>query len=294
MKLGLLISGNLGQIVLLHLLKSPHEIVFVFTDKKSDVVIETCRKERIDIFLGNPRNNMCSDFIADKSIDILISVNYIFIIEKQLLQLPSLLAFNIHGSLLPKYRGRTPHVWAIINNESETGITAHVIDENCDTGDIIHQVKVSIENNDTGASLLSKFNELYIPIVDKVIDMVLSNDILNRTPQDNRLASFFGKRTPDDGLINWNWQKERIRNWIRAQAYPYPGAFTLVNGKRVIIDEIKYSDRGFNFDMPNGLVLENEPLIVKTPNGSVEITKIRDGKKYCIEGTKFYSCYEIK
>ena len=71
--------------------------------------------------------------------------SYLFLIEKDIILHPRFLTFNIHGSLLPKYRGRAPHIWAIINNEKETGITAHVIDEKCDSGDIISQIKIKIE-----------------------------------------------------------------------------------------------------------------------------------------------------
>lgn len=287
MRIGLLVSGNLGETVLKHLLKSTCELVFVFTDKNSNSIIEICNEKKIALFIGNPRSERCTDFIKDKPIDILISVNYLFIIEKELINHPEILAFNIHGSLLPKYRGRTPHVWAIINNEKETGVTAHLIDEKCDTGDIIYQVKIPIESNDTGATLLEKYKNSYVPIIDKVLGSITTSKIVKTIPQNNDIASFFGKRTPEDGQINWNWQRERIRNWVRAQAYPYPGAFTLIDGEKVVIDEVKFSDLGFTSDMPNGLILQKEPLIVKSPNGSIEITRIRIGKEYCTKGSKF-------
>jgi methionyl-tRNA formyltransferase len=86
----------------------------------------------------------------------------------------------------------------------------------------------------------------------------------------------FGKRTPEDGLIDWNWQKERIRNWVRAQAYPYPGAFTYYDKQKVIIDEVAYTNSGFNSNMKNGLILAVKPkLEVKTPNGALVINKMR-------------------
>lgn len=273
MNLGVLVSGDLGFMVLEHLFKN-FRIKYVLTDSKSETVIDFCNQNSIDNFIGNPRNGKAFNFCSPKKIDILISVNYLFIIEKDLIQLPKKLAFNIHGSLLPKYRGRTPHVWAIINNESETGITAHLIDEGCDTGDIIEQIKIEIGNDDTGADILNKFKNNYIELLNTVITKARLGK-LTFVKQQNEISTFFGKRTPDHGKINWNWQKERIYNWIRAQAKPYPGAFTFSGENKIIIDKIKYSEMGFTNDLPNGLVISTNPILVKTPNGVIELCQIR-------------------
>ena len=91
--------------------------------------------------------------------------------------------------------------------------------------------------------------------------------------QDISKATYFGKRTPEDGQINWDWQKERIRNWVRAQANPYPGAFTFLNDNKIIINKIEYSDLGFQDTMDNGLVvavIDGTPY-VKTQNGVVKL-----------------------
>jgi methionyl-tRNA formyltransferase len=273
MKIGLLVSGDLGLSLLKHL-NSNYEIGFVMTDRNSKSIIAFSSSKRLPVFIGNPRNNSTKYFINEIQIDVLISVNYLFIIEKDLINLPKILAFNIHGSLLPKYRGRTPHVWAIINNEKTTGITAHIIDEGCDTGDILQQTIVPILDDDTGSSLLAKFADLYTLLVDNVLEKIKSNN-LQRTPQRNELATFFGKRTPEDGKINWNWQKERIRNWIRAQKQPYPGAFTFFNETKIIIDEVIFSDLGYSSDLCNGTLISIVPFVIKTPNGAIEITAFR-------------------
>ena len=204
-------------------------------------------------------------------IEILISINYLFIIKKDLINLPSLIAFNIHGSLLPKYRGRTPHVWAIINNELSTGVTAHLIDEGCDTGDIIDQIALVINEKDTGNDILSKFGNLYIKIIDNVLKKAENKNLIY-IKQNESHATYFGKRTPEDGLIDWNWQKERIRNWVRALKEPYPGAFFVnVLGDKVIINKVKFNDLGFQNSIRNGTVLSLNPLLVKTPNGVIEL-----------------------
>lgn len=273
MRLGLLVSGGLGAEILIKI-GEIHDIVFVFTDRHSLEILDYANLHSIPIFVGNPRNEKTSTFIKDKSIDVLVSVNYLYIIDNQLIGHPSKFAINIHGSLLPKYRGRTPHVWAIINNESETGITAHVIDEGCDTGPILEQIQVSIESEDTGNLILEKYKKLYFPILKDVLTKIESGSY-QLTQQDDSLATYFGKRTPEDGQINWNWQRERIRNWVRAQAFPYPGAFSYLQGKKLIIDELVFVERGFHFDQPNGQIISVNPILVKTPNGVVQLKQVR-------------------
>lgn len=280
LSLGLLVSGNLGRIALNYLYnRKDVNLCFVFTDKKSVEIIDFCDKNQIPLFTGNPRlkKEEVRAFIVDRDINYIFSINYLFIVGKAILNHPKKHSINIHGSLLPKYRGRTPHVWAIINGEKETGVTAHLMNEDCDSGPIVKQIKVPIGNNDTGASILEKFNLIYPNILNDVIRDI-NTDSLIFTKQNKESATYFGKRTPDDGEINWNWQKERIWNWVRAQADPYPGAFTFLNDKKIIIDEISYSDYGFSEEESNGTVVKvvNKKPYIKTPNGVVILEKLRE------------------
>ena len=246
------------------------------TDSKSIEIIEECKEKKIKYFIGNPRNNRVLNFIKSIKIEVLISVNYLFLIEKNLIDLPSILAFNIHGSLLPKYRGRTPHVWAIINGEKETGISAHEIILGCDEGDILHQTKIKIRDEDTGGDLLLKFRSKYIKIVDLVLEKIFNNT-LEKIKQKNSDSSFFGKRTPDDGNINWNLSMKKIKNWVRAQAYPYPGAFTYYGSKKVIIDKVSFTNFSIDKNILNGtIVLNDNYTYVRVNDGFLEINKIRN------------------
>jgi methionyl-tRNA formyltransferase len=273
MRLALLSSGKLGYETCKEILQKK-EVSFIMSDKNSIDIIKLAKDYNVELFIGNPRSELAAKFIVDKTVDVLISINYLFIINQNLINAANILAFNIHGSLLPKYRGRTPHVWAIINNEKETGITAHKIDKNCDTGDIIKQIRVEIEAEDTGGIILAKYLDLYVPLIESVLEDVAANKI-RASKQNNSMATYFGKRTPDDGQINWEWQLNRIINWIRAQAYPYPGAFTFCNEEKIIIDKVIKSDFGFDYNQQNGTILSTEPLTVKCSNSAVEIVEFR-------------------
>lgn len=285
MKLALLASGNLG-FEMLEILYRVYTIQCVLTDKKSVKIQKLCAEKELPLFIGNPTKGRCIEFVNGNSCDVLLSINYLFLIDKPLLDWPKIVSLNIHGSLLPKYRGRTPHVWAIINNEKKTGITIHKIDEGCDTGDILDQKEVLIAPNDTSTDILNKFSLNYEVLIKKSLNKILRNEELVFVTQNDDLATFFGKRTPEDGEIDWNWQKERIKNWVRAQAYPYPGAYTYYNDEKLIIDEISFSEIGFTDKIVNGTVLSVLPLNVKVVNGVIEIRKHRSENVEFIKGER--------
>lgn len=273
MKVGVLISGELGNIALKYFVEN-YNIIFVLTDKSSIKIIEFCKKNKVAIFVGNPRTDKINNFIIDKKCEIIVSINYIYLIKKNIINLAEGLCFNIHGSLLPKYRGRTPHVWAIINGEKETGITAHVIDEGCDTGDIIDQIKIIINENDTGWDILEKYKINYIPLIKSVLTKYKSNSIL-LTPQDEQSATFFPKRTSNDGIINWNWNSKKIINWIRAQSKPYPGAFCFYKKDKIIIDKASIVHVENIENKKNGTIICSNPVIVKTLDSALKIESLR-------------------
>ena len=269
LKIGILASGGLGYDCLLYCLTNNWLPSFVATDSNSKNIIELATQNNIPCFKGNPRDNALSNFLNTQYFDVILSINYLFLIEEDVIN-KAKKVINFHGSLLPKYRGRTPHVWAIINNEKETGVTAHLIDKGCDTGDIILQKKITIDYNDTGAAVLAKYQNIYPIMLEEIL---LNIETLTPEKQNHNKATYFGKRTPIDGLINWTWQKERIYNWVRAQAKPYPGAFSFINNKKITIHKIGFTDVGFHCDDIDGKVIafDNNFPIVKTQNGCVKL-----------------------
>lgn len=284
---GLLVSGNLGYTCL----KAVYEWftpVFVLTDRNSHAISTFCKEKNIPIFQGNPRQGKGFSFIAGFKVDVLLSVNYLFLIEKDMLSIPTKYAINFHGSLLPKYRGRTPHVWAIINGEDVTGITAHFMTEGCDEGDIIATELLPITQQDTGADILKKYLK-HCPLLIKMVVDKIENSTLQAVPQNENEATYFGKRTPEDGEIMWLWDKSRIRNWIRAQARPYPGAFTYYEGKKIIIHRCDFDKIGFHYQDENGLILKggNHP-VVKTVNGSIRLSDIESESPIYFEKGKVF------
>jgi methionyl-tRNA formyltransferase len=276
MKIGVLASGDLGHHIL-EVLYKLYDLEFIATNQKSKEIIDLAAEQNVPVFIGNPREGRLLEFLEDKSCDIILSINYLYLIERDIVCFPKRYAINFHGSLLPKYRGRTPHVWAIIKGEKKCGITAHLIDEGCDTGPIIIQQEVEIIEDDTGQNILEKYKYLYPVLVKEVLSKVERNNI-ELTIQDETKATFFDKRTPIDGMIDWSWQIIRINNWVRAQSHPYPGAFTFYEGEKIIVDKIDVTTIEFEPLLKNGTIIkvvDNIPY-VKTPNGIVKLSKIRN------------------
>ena len=269
MKLVLLVSGGLGM-TLLERLAGTHEIAAVFTDAGSEPIRAYCARAGLPLFVGNPRGGRATAFLTDLTCEVLLSVNYLYLIEEDLIGLPTKVAINVHGSLLPKYRGRTPHVWAIINGEREAGITAHQLTREMDAGGILAQRTVPIGPEMTGAELLAAYNTAYPVLIAELLERV-QNDRVVVTPQDHSQATYFPKRTPADGGVDWNWSRQRLKDWVRAQAPPYPGAFCRAGAEKLQINKITFAATGFKYREPNGKVVAkvNGELAVKAPNGVV-------------------------
>jgi methionyl-tRNA formyltransferase len=246
-------------------------IVAVLTDKTSTEIHAFCNKMNIPCFKGNARNKRCVAFVEQYKDSILLSVNYLFLFDERIITLFEC-RFNVHGSLLPKYRGRTPHVWAIINNEKKTGITIHAITLECDAGDIFFQKEILIKRSDTGASILRKYSFHYPKLIECFLQVFRERKIIGIRQNEN-LMTYFGKRVPGDGRVNWDWQRERIYNWIRALAHPYPGAFCFLKNIKININRIVFSDFGFVFNLDNGTIVNvaRNSFVVKTSNGCIEV-----------------------
>ena len=207
--------------------------------------------------------------IREMAPDIIFSFYYRNMISAEVLAIPRLGAFNMHGSLLPKYRGRVPINWAVLHGEKETGVTLHRMVRRADAGDIVDQEAVPIGPEDTAFDVFNKVTAASRKVLERQLDAIIAGTAPRRK-QDESQATTFGGRRPGDGRIDWTASAERIYNLIRAVTHPYPGAFTEVNGKRLFIWQAKPLGRG---EGKPGTVLSIEPLRVATGSGSLEITR---------------------
>jgi len=162
--------------------------------------------------------------------DFLFSFYYRAMLKAPLLALPPRGALNMHGSLLPRFRGRAPVNWAIIHGETETGATLHYMTEKPDDGDIVAQTAVPILPDDTAREVFDKVTVAAEMSLHDALPGLLAGTA-RRTPQDLSRGSYFGGRKPEDGTIDWSKSATEIHNLVRAVAPPYPGARTMLDDR---------------------------------------------------------------
>jgi len=190
------------------------------------------------------------------------------LISKELLQKTAF--YNVHNSLLPKYRGLHAFTWAIINGEKEVGYTLHKVTEGIDNGPIASQLKISISPSDDINAVFTKANKMVLPWFEKEIIKLSKLGLAKLKPQDESEATFVCKRKPEDGLIDWSKSARELVNFTRALTPPYtPGAFCVHKSQKVIIP------RAENYPTPNYKGIEGQ-IVARVPNKGVLI-KCGDG-----------------
>jgi methionyl-tRNA formyltransferase len=180
--------------------------------------------------------------IADLRPDFLFSFYYRSLLGAPLLRAATRGALNMHGSLLPKYRGRAPVNWAIVRGEPETGATLHYMVERADAGDIVDQLAVPILKDDDAREVFGKVTVAAETILARSLPGLIAGTAPRR-PQPIEPGQYFGRRRPEDGRIDWSWSATQIHNLVRAVAPPFPGAFAEVAAERWSIHKTRVEDR---------------------------------------------------
>jgi methionyl-tRNA formyltransferase len=196
-----------------------------------DSVARTATRHAIPVIAPvDPNAAEVAGRVAACKPDFLFSFYYRLMLEPPLLALAPRGALNMHGSLLPKYRGRVPINWAIIHGETQTGVTLHYMAEKPDSGDVVAQTPVPILPDDTAKDVFDKVTLAAAAMLDRVLP-ALAAGTAPRIPQDLSQGSYFGGRRPEDGIIDWSRDAKSIHNLVRAVAPPYPGARATVGGR---------------------------------------------------------------
>ena len=172
--------------------------------------------------------------------DFLFSFYYRRMLAGPWLTLPAVGAFNLHGSLLPKYRGRAPVNWAVIHGERETGATLHVMNDKPDNGAIVDQCAVPILGDDSARDVFNKVVVAAEIVLARSLPRLIDGSA-RFTPQDLLQGRYFGARRPEDGRIPGAANARQMHDLVRALAPPYPGAFLLVGGQRVFVDRTRHA-----------------------------------------------------
>ncbi len=270
---------EIGYVCLEELIKSNIEVAALFThpdDPDEEVWFRTPRSlaESHGIPVFDPeslKDPAWVERIRAYSPDYLFSFYYRNMLPREVLDIPRLAPLNLHGSLLPRFRGRCPVNWVLIEGETKTGLTLHVMEVKPDAGDVVAQKEVAIAFEDTAHSLAVKLAAAARALMVEILPR-LEAGTFERRPQEGA-SSYYGGRKPEDGIIDWKKSADAIYNLIRAVTHPYPGAFTFLDGKKLFIWKAlpqKASRQG-----EPGAIASMHPLVVETGDGTLRILSLQ-------------------
>lgn len=247
-------------------------------------VKELAIKHQIKVY--QPERVKNPDFIAtlkNISPDLIVVVAFGQILSKEILDIPRLGCINIHGSLLPKYRGAAPIQWAVINGEEVTGITSMYMDAGMDTGDMILKKEIIISEDETADVLFKRMSLLGAQTLIETIRLIEQDNCL-RIPQDDTQASYAPMLNKDIGNINWTTSAKKIKDLVRG-TNPWPGAYTFYKGSKIKIFVVDIIDNTTKLKPGTIVNVTKDSIHVQSGDGIVIIKEIQaeNGKRMLVK-----------
>jgi methionyl-tRNA formyltransferase len=287
-----------GHRTLQALLDSEHEVALVVTHPRSDhayekiwddSVADLARDHGVPVELRNrPDDRELVSRLEQADPHVIVATNWRTWIPPKIFNLPRLGTLNVHDSLLPAYAGFAPLIWALINGEPEVGVTAHMMNDELDAGDIVLQRAVPVGPRDTATDLFHKTLALFGPITTDGLALIASGRT-DWAKQDRSKASFFHKRSIEDSRIDWNWPAEDLDRLVRAQSDPYPNAFTFHRGQRIHVTAASVSTGRYGGTPGRIFIREGDGVVIvagadarRGRNHGLVVERVRtdDGREY--------------
>ncbi len=287
---------NVGCRCIETLLRQSAHVALIFTHEDSpaediwfDSVGELAARHGIPYLTSDISLPENVERVRDLAPDFIFSFYYRTMIRPVVLNIPARGALNLHGSYLPKYRGRVPVNWAVINGETSTGATLHYMLEKPDAGDIVDQEKVPILFTDSAYDIFGKVTNAAATVIDRAWPL-LRDGGAQRIPMDLASGTYHGGRSPEDGRIEWTRSAITLYNLVRGVTHPYPGAFTMLDGKKVFI----WKAWPLEGSGEPGLIVSYNPLLVGTGRGLLEIRSLQFEGEPELTAAEFLSHHHIQ
>lgn len=291
-----------GRQTLQALLDSGHEVVLVVTHPASeqsykaiwsDSMEELARENDIAVHLTERADAETIHLVEQAEPDVIVVNSWYTWMPSELYNMPTHGTLNLHDSLLPKYTGFSPVLWALISGATEFGLTVHRMDEQLDTGDILVQRSLPIGLRSTGTELVRAGLEIIPEVVHEALAALESGTAVWR-PQDKAARTYFHKRADRDSRLDWNWPAEDLERFVRALSAPYPSAFSYYRGERVEVLTSDLTVARYGGTHGRVIVQEGGGVVVCGPeafrgnNHGLLITKVRsaDGTEH--DGADFF------
>ncbi|MDL9937475.1 methionyl-tRNA formyltransferase [Gordonia sp. ABSL1-1] len=291
-----------GRRTLQALLDSGHEVVLAVTHPASedsykgiwsDSVEDLAREKGLPVHLTERADAETIELVQQAQPDVIVVNSWYTWMPRELWDFPTYGTLNLHDSLLPKFTGFSPVLWALISGADEIGLTVHRMDEDLDTGDILVQHALPIPAGINGTDLVLAGMELIPGAINEALAALESGDPQWR-PQDKSERTYFHKRSDRDGLIDWHSPAVDLERLVRALSAPYPPAFSHYRGERIEILESRISDARYGGTIGRVIVQEGGGAVVCGPNPlrgenpALVITRVRTSDGVEHDGAKFF------
>lgn len=249
MKIAYISGVKFGHDLLEHILKNDYKIdaVFSYEDSKMKLFSDYASFEHITnkYKIKHVRTNNINEkknilLLQNIQPDIILVMGWSQIIKDELLKIPKIGILGSHPTELPKYRGRAPIPWTIIKELKESALTFFFMDSGIDSGDISNQHKFEISYEDDASTLYQKITSLGKEMLIETLSDLKKGKITRIKQDQSKFIEYWEKRTPEDGKIEWSNTGREIQKLIRSSTFPYPGAFTFLNEKKIIIWKARY------------------------------------------------------
>lgn len=251
------------------------ELIITLDDKNGEnksgrvYLDDFCKQKSIELLkVNNINDNFCVEKIKSKKIDWLFIIGWSQIAKSKILNATAYGAIGAHPTLLPQGRGRASIPWAILKSLKYTGVSFFKLDEGVDTGQLIEQYKIKIDESEDANSLYEKVIKAHVKLISKILPNLNTLDIRFKD-QDESKSSYWPGRKPEDGLINLNGSVNDAQRLIRATTRPYPGAYYFKNAEKIIIwkakkiNDLNHQSKNKNFLKFNDGVLYIEEMTIE-------------------------------
>jgi methionyl-tRNA formyltransferase len=291
-----------GYKTLQALIDLDHEVVLAVTHPTSEEcykaiwsapVEELAREHGIRVHLAERVDAETIDLVKRAEPDVIVVNSWYYRMPLELYDLPPHGTLNLHDSLLPRFTGFSPVLWALISGESEFGLTVHRMDDGLDTGDILVQHSLPIGPADTGTELVLRGMGLIPGALAEALNALESGTAVWR-PQNKAERTYCHKRSERDSLIDWTWPAEDLVRFVRALSDPYPRAFTFYRGERIEVLEARVSEARYGGTSGRVIVQEEGGAVICGPNAcrgdncGLVIIRIRSGDGVEHRGDEYF------
>ncbi|MGQ4554922.1 formyltransferase family protein [Halobellus sp. GM3] len=301
MRIAFVSHNELGLACLEELIQLDADVRYVFT-KPSDPNISDqvefeslCRSHSVPITETESANDDSAVATMRKcDPDLLFVIGWSELVSSTVLNIPSVTALGMHPAPLPRGRGRAPLAWSLIKGLDETALSFFHLVEEADAGDLVGQQSLPIDIGDNAGSMYQKMIDAGRAMIREYYPK-FEQGFVPRIPQEDEEATWWPRRRPEYGIIDWNSAPRDVYNWIRGQTRPYPGAFSYINGQKVTIWDANPPNENTTFVRPSEISYQNDDALgVGVWEGTIEITELQIENDEPVTGREFLEDYEFK